>query len=733
MLIRDALAPILAGAALAAPQAPAQSAYKDASLPVEERVADLLSRMTLEEKALQMSQYTLGFNDNENNIGEAVKNIPAEIGSLIYFGTGPELRNAMQRKAMEETRLGIPVLFGYDVIHGFMTVYQISLGQACSWNTELVTRACAMAAKEAKLAGVDWTFSPMIDVCRDPRWGRVAECYGEDPYANGAFGAATVRGYQGDTLAAPYSLAACLKHFVGYGASEAGRDYVYTEISRQSLWDTYLVPYKMCVDAGAKTVMSSFNDISGTPASANHYTMTDVLKTAWGFDGFIVSDWAAIEQLVNQGMTPDLKSAAAASALAGMDMDMMSHAFDTHLEELVENGEVDIALVDEAVSRILRVKFELGLFENPYTQLTTEQERFLLDESAAIAEELAAESVVLLKNDDSLLPIAGKSKIAVIGPMAKDAKGQMGRWSGHGRPDDVTLPADAISGEFDGAAEVRYIPGCGIEEYTQDGVSQAVETAKWADVVILCLGENGGWSGENASRAGIELPEAQRLLAEAVHATGTPVVMSINSGRPVQIDRFEPLADAIVELWQPGTYGAGAFAAILSGRVCPSGKLAITFPYTQGQIPIYYCRRKSARRGTQGVYKDITSAPLYEFGHGLSYTTFQYGELSASSLTVKPDETITVSVDVTNSGAVDAKEAVLWFVADPYSTITRPERELRHFEKKLIAAGETATYTFEIDPMRDLAGVDSQGRRSLEAGEYDILVGDKKLTLKYEE
>ena len=394
--------------------------YKDAKVPIEKRVDDLLSRMTLEEKILQLNQYVMGRNNNVNNIGEEVKKVPAEIGSLIYYDTNPTLRNNVQKKAMEESRLGIPIIFGYDAIHGFRTVYPISLGQACSWNPELVEKACAVTAQEARMSGVDWTFSPMIDVARDPRWGRVAEGYGEDPYTNGVFAAASVRGYQGDDMSAEDRIAACLKHYIGYGASEAGRDYVYTEISRQTLWDTYLLPYEMGVKAGAATLMSSFNDISGIPGSANHYTMTEILKERWGHDGFIVSDWGAIEQLKNQGLAANKKEAAVYAFNAGLEMDMMSHAYDRHMKELVEEGKITMAQVDESVRRVLRVKFRLGLFERPYTPVTSEKERFFRPQSMDIAAQLAAESMVLLKNENQILPLTDKKKIAVVGPMAKN-------------------------------------------------------------------------------------------------------------------------------------------------------------------------------------------------------------------------------------------------------------------------------------------------------------------------
>ena len=701
--------------------------YKDAKAPIEERIDDLLSRMTLKEKVMQLNQYTLGRNNIENNKGEEVKEIPAEIGSLIYFPTDPELRNRMQRHAMKDSRLGIPILFGYDAIHGFRTIFPIPLGQACSWNTELVEKACRVSAQECRMSGVDWTFSPMIDVSRDPRWGRVAEGYGEDPYANGVFAKASVKGYQGANLANGMSVAACLKHYVGYGASEAGRDYVYTEISRQTLWDTYLPPYKMGVDAGAATIMSSFNDISGVPGSANHYTLTEVLRNKWNYKGMVVSDWGAIMQLQSQGLAKDLKDAGMYAMNAGLDMDMMSHSYDAYLEALVNEGKVSLASVDEAVRRVLRVKFQLGLFENPYTPTSKSSERFLKSESMQIASQMASESMVLLKNN-GILPLKGVGKIAVMGPMADNAHDMLGCWWGHGENKDVVKLLTGINQEFGKSAEVRYISGCDFDGDDQSDFSQAKELAKWADVVILCMGEKGSWSGENNSYAKIELPEIQQQLIEIVHKAGGKIVLALASGRPVILGSAVQASDAILEIWHPGILGGEALAGILSGRYNPSGKLAMTFPYSQGQIPIYYNRRNSARRH-QGFYKDMTSEPLYPFGYGLSYTHFTYGVPVADKLTVSKDDHFSITIPVTNDGGMNGKEAVLWYVSVPYSSITRPCKELKFFEKKMIRKGETVNYVFDVDVERDLGYVDDQGHRFVEAGEVFILVGGQKLKI----
>lgn len=705
--------------------------YKDASAPVEKRVEDLLSRMTLEEKIMQLNQYTLGRNTVDNNLREMVGAVPAEAGSVIYFSDDANLRNMMQKRCMEETRLGIPMLFGHDVIHGYRTMAPVPLAQAASWNPSLVEAVSHDAGKEAFYCGVDWTFSPMVDIARDPRWGRVMEGYGEDPYLTSMFCQAAVRGYQGEDLSAEGRIAACLKHFVGYGASEAGRDYVYTEISDQSLWDTYLPSFYAGVEAGAASVMSAFNNISGVPASANKYTMTDVLKRRWNWDGMIVSDWDAIIQLTNQGAAKDGYEAVEKAINAGIDMDMMDNLYRTHLAKLIEDGRVSLETVDECVRRVLRMKFRLGLFERPYTEVRPENEIYLQPEALANAERLAQESMVLLKNDNSLLPLKNVSKIALIGPLA-DTQGELiGNWVARGRDSEVISILSGMKEEF-GSAEITSVPGCRIEETDEASVASAVEAAKSADVVVLCLGEKTKWSGENCSRSSIALPQVQEELLRRVKAVGKPVVVLIASGRPVDLSRIAPMSDALVEIWMPGTTAGKAVAGILSGRYNPSGRLPMTFPYTTGQIPIYYNRRNPARRGTQGWYKDIQIEPMYEFGYGLSYSTFEYSPVTLSSDSVAKDGKVTASVTVRNTSDVDGMETVQWYICDPVCSITRPVKELKHFEKVLLKAGESKTFTFEIEPYRDLSFVDRTGERFLDSGEYHIIVKDSKVVLNVE-
>ena len=703
--------------------------YKDASADIEARVNDLVNRMTLEEKILQLNQYVLGVNTVENNFGEVVKDIPVEIGSLIYFNDHAEVRNAMQKKAMEESRLGIPILFGHDVIHGYRTTYPIPLALACSWNPELVRQASEVAAQEAYACGVNWTFSPMVDVSRDPRWGRVMECFGEDPYANAVFCEAVVKGYQGDDLSEKNRIAACLKHYVGYGASEAGRDYVPTEISDQTLWDTYLPPFEAGVKAGAATLMSAFHTISGIPASANHYILTEVLKDKWQHDGFVVSDWGAVEQLRYQGMAEDEKEATMLAFNAGIEMDMADRMYQKYLKELLDEGKVDMKQVDESVRRILRVKFRLGLFETPYVEKKPESEIYLLPKSLEVAEQAAAESMVLLKNEGSVLPLENVGTIAVIGPVANDSTQHLGNWGARARAEDVVGIIQGMNEEYAGKSKILTAKGCDFEGDDKSGFTEAVRVAKASDVVVVCLGHKGSWSGENQSRSTIEIPQIQEELLAAVEATGKPIVVLVTTGRPVELPRIEKKADAILQTWHSGIRAGKAIAGLLSGRYNPSGKLAMTFPYSTGQIPIYYNRRHRARTGDQGLYKDITSEPMYPFAHGLSYSTFEYGKLIVSADQLKEGETIMAEVTVKNTSKRDGLETVHWFIKDPYSHITRPVKELKHFEKKLIKAGESTTFRFEIDPLRDLGFVNREGKRYLDKGEYRIMVGDQSVTI----
>jgi len=702
--------------------------YKNKSAPIESRVNDLLKRMTLDEKVMQLSQYTLGLNDNENNIDDLSKDFDPHAGSLIYFGSDPVFRNAVQKKAVEETRLGIPILFGFDIIHGCKTLYPIPLAVGCSWNTELNREACSNSAKETYLSGINWTFSPMVDVARDPRWGRVAEGYGEDPYTGAQFGASAVRGYQGQNLSAPNNIAACLKHYVAYGLVEGGRDYSFTDVSQQLLQDTYLVSFKAGVKAGASTVMSSFNDISGTPATINKYLLTDILKTQWGFKGFVVADWQAIAQLMNQGVAKDPEQAGERALNAGLDMDMLSDIYRKYIPDLLKQKKISMATVDEAVKRVLTLKFKLGLFDNPYTPVVDESQRYLQPEAKRVANQMAAESMVLLKNKDNILPILSSIKsVAIIGPMVKDSADLMGSWTGRANAKDVESINSALQNEFAGKLQLNYAHGCNFDGKDDTGFDEAINAAKNSDEVILFLGEKNSWSGENTSRSTIALPEIQERLVAAIKKTGKPLVIVLNNGRPLALRNIEPDADAILEAWQPGTIGATAITGILSGRINPSGKLDITFPLTTGQIPVYYDMHPRARLYQQGNYQDIPTEPLYWFGHGLSYTTYNYSDVKLSSTKIKKNEHLVAKVEVNNTGKMDGKEAVLWYISHPEATISRPRKELKFFEKKLIKQGEKVVYTFDLDPERDLSYPDANGKQILESGDYYLIVGSQKV------
>lgn len=703
--------------------------YKDKNAPIENRISDLVKRMNFDEKVLQLNQYIAGENTNVNNIGEAIKKIPSGIGSLIFFGADPEIRNEIQKKAMEESRLGIPILFGFDVIHGFRTVYPISLAQACSWNPDLVKKAASIAGKEANQSGIDWTFSPMIDVSRDPRWGRVSECYGEDPYANSVFGVATVQGYQGNSLADSFSIASCLKHYVGYGMSEGGRDYRSSDISRQALWETYFPPYEACVKAGAATLMSAFNDISGVPTTANYYTLTEVLKKQWKHDGFVVSDWEAIDQLIAQGVAKDRKEAGLKAFMAGVEMDMKDNIYLENFRQLVDEKKIPMSSIDDAVSRVLRVKFRLGLFDDPYTPVIEEKDRYLQPDDVVTARQLAEESIVLLKNDSEILPLSATiKKLAVIGPMAKDKGNLLGSWSFNGKATDVESIYEGLEKEFSDKLELNYAFGSDFDGNDESHFNEALAVARKSDILLVCLGEKKSWSGENATRSTIALPTIQEKLVAELQKLGKPIVLILSNGRPLELVRLEPMADAIVEIWQPGIAGGTPLAGILSGRVNPSGKLAITFPLTTGQIPTYYNMRQSARPTlNMGNYQDIPTEPLYWFGHGLSYTTFDYSDASLSSIQIHKNQLLTASVTVTNTGKSDGKETVLWYISDPACSISRPMKELKFFEKKEIKPGNKAVYSFEIDPMRDLGYVDETGKRFLEAGDFYIHVNNQKI------
>lgn len=696
--------------------------YRNPALPIEQRVDDLLKRMTLDEKVDQLMQITVGADSNPNNLGSGHSFRPT-IGSVLSYFGGTKNRNAFQRLAVEETRLGIPIIWGFDVIHGWRTGFPVPLAQACSWNPDIVEAGCRVAARESYAEGVDWTFSPMLDVPHDPRWGRVMEGFGEDPLAAGVFGAAAVRGYQGKDPSQPGTVAACLKHFVGYAASEAGHDYAYTDISGRLLHETYLPPFQAAVEAGAMTVMSSFNDITGTPAVANHYTLTEVLRDRWNFRGFVVSDWDGVIQLENQGYTSDPAEMCRAALSAGNDMEMNSSAY-RNLPKLIESGRLKIEVIDEAVRRVLRIKFAKGLFEHPYREEVAPETVSLQPEALELAREAARASMVLLKNEKNTLPLNPDSlrSIALIGPGAADREAAAGAW--RAAVDAQTIPSlqEVLPGYFP-ESTIHYAPGCDYEGDSTEQFAEAVEAAEKSDLVILALGEGAGRTGENRSYTDIALPGKQLELLRKIAAVGRPVVLLVSSGRPILYPELEPLADAILHIWECGHGAAAGCCDILTGAYNPSGRLAITFPRSVGQIPIYYNRHHRARdeKGAWGGrYFDLDDSPMYPFGYGLSYTSYEYSDLEISV------EDLTAQVTLRNTGKRAGRETVFWYLSDPEATLTQPIRRLIAFEQVDLAPGEERHLTLQLDRMHDLAYIDPTGKKVFEPGRFILSVGGEK-------
>jgi len=727
------LAVALAGSALAFAASPMPAdlpPYRHPEIPLEARVADLLGRMTLAEKLDQLHEIGLG-DANPNNLVSHPDKFQPTYGSYIIGGPPDSLltsRNELQRRAVTESRLGIPAIFASDVIHGYRAILPIPLALACTWDPALVERGYAMTAAEAHAHGIDWSFAPMVDHCVDPRWGRIAETFGESPYAASVYAVAAVHGFQGKSLGGPGSVAACLKHYVGYGASEGGRDYVYTEISPTTLWDMHLPPFEAGVRAGARSVMCAFNDLSGTPASANAYTLNELLRHRWGLTGPVVSDWGSVKQLIAQGYAADGAEAAEKAIRSGVDIDMADGLYRTHLAASVAAGRVPLATVDQAVARVLRLKFELGLFEHPYTEPTALTGAAPNPAQLELAEELAARALVLLKNE-RVLPLAnGTRRIALLGPLAIQGGPLLGCWAQQGRAEETPTIADALRARLPAGVTLAVEPGCSIQGAADDDLAPAVAAARQADVVVLCVGEEGWMSGENASRTTLRLAGRQEELVAAVLATGKPVVLVVVSGRPIDLHVFEPQLSAIVAAWGGGSRAAAAIADVLLGQRNPSGRLAVTWPRSAGQIPLYHNMRPRARGGDDGIYRDLPTTPLYEFGHGLGYTTFAYGPLHLDRTDVAAGGQITAEVTVTNTGARAGRETVFWFIRDPAASITRPLRELKHFEQAELAPGASRAFRFVIQPERDLAFPDGDGRRILEAGEIILSAGDQTAT-----
>ena len=691
---------------------------------IERKVDELLSKMTLREKIGQMHQVSGGA-----DLAEAAAN--GEIGSILNC-VDPDQINAVQRAAVEQSRLGIPVIVGRDVIHGFRTIFPIPLGLAATFDPELVEQGARVAAVEATASGVRWTFSPMLDIARDPRWGRVAEGSGEDPYLDTQMGVAMVRGYQGDDLADASSMAACIKHFVGYGAVEGGRDYNSTMISERSLRNTYFPAFKACVDAGALTLMTSFNEIDGIPSTGNDFLLRDVLRKEWGFDGMVVTDWNSSGEMIAHGFAKDLKQATEQS------VNMMSFGFINFIEELVAEGKIKETTIDDAVRNILRLKFRLGLFDNPYVDASKTRAAAYTPESLEAARRSAAESAILLKNDGGVLPLDDVRTILVTGPMADAPYDQLGTWAFDGEPEHTVTPLAALRERYD----VIYEPGLA---YSRDrntaDLAKVRAAAARAEAVVAFVGEEAILSGEAHSLSVLNLQGAQsELIAEAAKS-GKPVVVVVMAGRPLTIERDLANCDAMLYSFHPGTMGGEALADIIEGKISPSGKTPITFLRDAGQAPFYYNHNNSGRpcNGTETLLEDIpmqagqtslgcTSyyldtgyGPLFPFGYGLSYTTFEYSGIALDSTTLSKDGVLGVEFDLTNTGERDGVEVVQLYTRDLVGSVVRPVRELKRFERVALAAGETKHLRFEI-PVADLAFWTRNMKYEVEPGEFQLWV-----------
>lgn len=706
----------------------------------------VLQLMTFDEKLGQLQQLDGGisYNDLPRLIEEG------KVGSVLNE-VNPERNAEYQKIAREKSRLGIPLLIGRDVVHGFKTMFPIPLGQSATWNLDLVREGARIAAKEASATGVNWTFAPMIDVARDPRWGRIAESPGEDPFLTAKMGVAMIEGFQGDDMREAGRIAACAKHFAAYGMAEGGRDYNSAIVGKRYLHEVYLRPFRAAVAAGAGSFMTSFNEINDVPASGNEYLLRDVLRKQWNYPGLVVSDWESITEMIAHGYCEDPRAAALAAIKAGVDMEMTSTSYNDNLEQLIAAGKINGGLIDEAVRRILFLKSRLGLFQvaGPQVQFAVETGGSSHREAAKLA---AIESVVMLKNENNTLPLSSDLKsIAVIGPLADAPHEQMGTWSFDGKKEDSETPLSALRAEFAGKAKINYARGLKISRTkTEEGFAEALAAAKASDVVLFFAGEEAILSGEAHSRAHLNLPGAQQQLLDQVSELGKPVVLVIMAGRPLIVTNMLPQADALLYAWHPGTMAGPALSDLLVGKANPSGRLPVTFPKAVGQIPIYHAHKNTGRPakeetwvhidkipvhawqtslGNTSHYLDEGFTPLFPFGYGLSYTSFSYGPLKLSTEKASSTETIIVSVDVTNTGKVSGKEVIQLYLRDHFASVTRPVRELKAFEKISLKPGERRTVTFQLTP-EELSFYKDDLSYGTESGKYTVWVGPHAATEK---
>lgn len=682
--------------------------------PETEFVNNLMERMTLEEKIGQLNLYTAGGDVTGPTMnGNYIAKVKAGRVGAVFNALSVSFNKELQRMAVEETRLGIPLLFGYDVIHGYRTIFPIPLAESCSWNLELMEKTAALAAEEAASAGINWTFSPMLDISRDPRWGRVAEGSGEDPFLGSMIARTRVKGYQGEDPESPQTILACVKHFAAYGAPVAGRDYATVDMSERMFRDVYLPPYQAAIEAGASTVMTAFNEFDGVPATANSYLLDSILRKEWGFDGFVVTDFNSIKELNNHGFSENDEMAAILSLNAGVDMDMQSDIYAANLMNLVKSNRIEEKKIDEAVRRILIMKYRLGLFRDPYLYLDEEREKATIYSNKILNHALASalESIVLLRNENygggKILPLSkGIKNLAIIGPMGKNKLDMLGCWHAAGDERKVTNLFEGIQEQVS-QLNILYSLGCDFEGEDISGFSHAVKTAQQADVVILAMGENDAQNGEAASRSQIGFPGVQSRLIAEIRKTGKPTVLLVMAGRPIILNDEEQQIPAIINTWHLGTQGGRAIAQVLFGDYNPSGKLTMTIPRNEGQIPVFYSQKNTGRpynpkdRFTT-KYLDIPNEPLFPFGFGLSYTQFDYSSLQLSDSIISPQEELVVKVMVRNSGKISGEEVVQLYVRDLVGSVTRPIKELKGFRKILLEPGEIrwVSFTLKSDDLR---------------------------------
>ncbi|WP_179415014.1 beta-glucosidase BglX [Mucilaginibacter sp. E4BP6] len=740
----------------------ASSAFSQAVSPAQQKKMDafinnLMSKMTLDEKIGQLNQVSVGFDVTgpivSKNVNENIEK--GNVGAVLNTYT-PDAVRKLQQIAVEHTRLKIPLLFGYDVIHGHKTIFPIPLGLASSWDLDMIKQTATIAAQEASADGINWVFSPMVDIARDPRWGRIAEGSGEDTWLGSQIAKAMVQGYQGDTYLNNDKVMACVKHFALYGAVEAGRDYNTVDMSERRMFQDYLPPYKAAVDAGAGSVMSSFNEINGVPASGNKWLMTDLLRKKWGFNGFVVTDYTAINEMIMHGMGETTYDVAKVALDAGIDMDMVGEAFLDNLKQLVKDGKVQPSQIDIACRRVLEAKYKLGLFADPYRYCNDEraQKTIMKPEFLEAATEAAKRSIVLLKNSNNTLPLKTTGSIALIGPLADDHRDMIGPWSGAGDWQKSVSVLEGIKKLAGNQVQINYAKGAnitnddwmikrlGADQLNNDArpanemIDEAVNAAKKSDIIVAVVGESYGMSGEAASRSEIGIPSAQEDLLKALKATGKPMVIILMNGRPLTLKWENDNADAMLETWFAGTEAGNAIADVLFGEYNPSAKITATFPQDVGQIPLYYSHKNTGRpyQGDftdryKSRYLDISNDPLYPFGFGLSYTTFTYGDVKLSSNTIKPGQLLQISTTVTNTGKYDGTEIVQLYTRQMVGSVTRPVEELKNFKKIFLKAGESQVVNFTISSA-DLRFYDINMKYTYEPGDFKVFVGTNSRDVK---